>query len=246
MPRSPQKNQTKYEFLMLSPALCALFLYLVPVYPIAHEMWKTLNGCRVNSCSNIEAIASIVGTIFVVTTLIFAIRSSNNRDKKMNDNIKILVQNNRMKYLKEYMTALSIKIYSNIDDTYLGKGLNIVEGKNGVIFRWNILRSENKLDYRFCTTFRSLSPEEEDIREILKGDPWWNFSIEIIRINKTTYVMTGYAIGEDFYYLPIESKFQNMNDDQYNNVMMVILATTGYDIERLMETQDELQNRLNQ
>lgn len=250
----PTKNEMLILALGVSAPVLSILLRILDV-PIISETWRALRQCGIDACRNIEisvsivtAVVTVIGTFFIVLTLIITIRSSNKRDiqnqkqiDRMTGQIEILTQNNRMKYLKEYMTALSIKIYSHVDGYYHGRGLRIVKGENGVIFRWKIFRKERLLDYRFCVTFKTLSSEEKDIDEILKDESWWNVSIEIIRINKTSYVMTGYAKGIDLDYLPIEKAFQNMNEEQYNNVMMVILATTTSDISSLMDYQRDLE-----
>lgn len=258
--RSLWRIETAGEAFMLIVALGAFFSWSITYISdvlIVKEALKFVFFCeRVNceriaiSVSIITAVVSIIGTVVVVATLIYTVISSNQRDiqhqeqiDRITRQVKILTQNNRMKLLKEYMTALSIKVYNQIDTRYKGMGIRTVDHEEGVIFAWNTIHDDN-LDYKFCVLIRLYSSKEEDVDEILKEKFWWTISIEIIRLNYDSYVMTGYAMSEKKSYQPIEKAFRRMRKKQYNHIMMAILAITASEKTDLEEWQRDYFDRI--
>lgn len=242
--RSLWRIETAGEAFMLIVALGAFFSWSITYISdvlIVKEALKFVFFCeRVNceriaiSVSIITAVVSIIGTVVVVATLIYTVRSSNQRDiqhqeqiDRITRQVKILTQNNRMKLLKEYMTALSIKVYNQIDTRYKGMGIRTVDHEEGVIFAWNTVQDDDNIDYKFCVVIGFYSSKEKDVDEVLKDKSWWTISIDIIRLNNVSYVMKGYARSKENSYQPIEKAFRRMRKKQYNHIMMAILATTA-------------------
>ena len=224
---------------------------IIPALSTARGVLELFYKCERYSCDGIMVTVSVVSTMVVVATLIYTIISSERRDKhnskqieRMNSQVGILIQNNRMSFLKEYMTALSIKVFSCINISYRGKGLSAEDGENGVILAWNIIKNEYMLDYRFCVTIRCFSGKLEDQYRILETEEhWWDIYIEIIRLNDVSYVMTGYARDENSY-RSIESEFHNMNEETYKNIMLIILSSTSFNRRQLMELQNEFNKHI--
>lgn len=246
--------QAKNEAIMLVPAFVALVIFLVrglSNFLTTDKIWDLLHKCEVYNCDAISIIASIVGTCFVVITLVFAIRSSNRRDKQnqeqinlMNGQIQLLTQNNRMNILREYMIALSRKIYGHIADGLdVGGGLLTIEDKNGIIFGWNLISDDIMLDYRFCVVLRLFSSKLESAEKILEEPLWWHISIDVIRSKSGGYGMTGYANNEGSY-LPIERVFCDMSDDDYNVTIMAILSLTSANKDILIECRKRKKTKL--
>ena len=250
MLRSLWKIETTGEALMPITALSIFVLWIVMYISdirTVQEFMSSVFLCEGNGCervaiyvSIITAAVSIIGTIIVVITLVRTVRSSNRRDiqhqeqvDRMAGQIKILTQNNRMKFLKEYMTALSIRVYNQVDTYYEGKGIRTVDDEEGVIFVWNTVQDDNDLDYKFCVAIRFFSVKSEDVDEILKDKFWWTISIEIIRLNFVSYVMTGYAKSKKNSYKPIEKEFRRMSKKQYNHIMLAILSITAAERDNL-------------
>lgn len=229
--------------------------------PVIHEMWKVIANCKIGDCNGISSIATIIGTFFVVATLIITIWSllasnakyrtqMNDRDLKhyeqtnlVNDQIKLLVQSNRMRNLREYMIALSINICNQVDENcddgdncYGGGGVCTEE--DGIIFGWNFIPEEKLMHYRLCVVMKLFSPDSEDKSEILKNDTWWRISIDVIRLIDGSYVVTGY-VNDNGSYLPVENEFCDMSEDEYRSVMLVVLSLAYADKERLMKYQKE-------
>ena len=224
---------------------------IIPALSTARGILELYYKCERYGCDGVMVTVSVVATVVVVATLIYTIIWSERRDKHnskqiehMNSQVGILIQNNRMSFLKEYMTALSIKVFSRINISYRGKGLSAVEGENGIILAWNVIKNEYMLDYRFCVTIRCFSGKLEDQYKILeKKKYWWDIYIEIIRLNDVSYVMTGYARDGDNY-RSIESEFHNMNEETYNNIMLIILSSTSFTRKQLVELQNEFNKHI--
>lgn len=255
---------TKSEALLLAFVLSLLVLPLlsrISNVPVVHEMWEVLDKCKIGDCNNISSVASIVGTFFVVATLIVTIlslfsssakyrnqmREMNSKHQEqmnlMNNQIRLLVQSNRMRTLREYMIALSTNVCVQIDEDYDGCGLCIEE--DGVIFGWSFLPKEKLLEYRLCVVMRLFSPELENRDEILRSDTWWRISINVNRLADGSHIVTGF-VNNNGSYMPIEKELCDLTEDEYNSVMIVVLSLTIAEKDRLMSYQEKRNWMLNQ
>ena len=231
MTKSVSITPTKSEAAMLMPVIGIFALYLGHVIwniPVIREMWKVLYNCKIDSCSDIAAIASIIGTLFVVMTLVITIIYSNMRGEQnrkqmnlMDGQIGLLVQSNRMAIVKEHMIELSLNIYSKISDDYYGSGVFQTSDKNGIILKWHTNQTGPLFDYRLSAYFRFYSSEAENANEILKREGWWRFIINVTRLKNGDYIMTGsiHRVDRHFH---IEKLFQDMNEDEFNSMMAAI------------------------
>lgn len=252
MPGLKKKKQIKMEMLFLMPIFFAIILYLLFIasdMPIIHEVLKSLHKCKIDDCKNIAEIVSIIGTFFVILTLIITVFSliisnikyrsqmsdmnTQHRDQMslMNRQIQILIQNSRMGTLKEYLIASSRYIYSYIDEGF-DNGLFIMEGRSGVIFQWSFIKESGLVEYLFRAKFRSYSPNEDNPDEILKDHNWHNHILDVIQFSNGNYVMAGIS-GLDGTYFPIEKVFRDMNDNDYNAIILVILSLMTSEKSRL-------------
>lgn len=259
MSKSTWGMPTKGEILILAFGFSAPVLSLVISIhdiPIVREIWKSLLQCKIDDCQNVETVVSIIGSFFVVVTLTITILSlimnnikyrkqihdmdsqHNDQMNLMNGQVQLLIQNNRMANLKEYLMALLINIDlytdSDIDD-----GIHITTGRNGVILKWKFFNARKPLNHRLVIRFRLYSPEVENLEDILKDKEWYHNTIYLIRLSEDGYVMPGFSIIDDSYF-PIEKVFHDMNCDEYDAFMVMIFILTLSNRDNFKEYRDNL------
>ena len=239
------KTETRGEFFALVSAFCVVIIWATGIsdFPIIREIWEFLNKCGVHNCSGITISVSIVGTIIVVLTLVVAIISSNKRDiqnqeqiERMNGQVQILIQKNRLKTLKDYLISFLINTL-RYEEEISHKGLKILEAERGVILQWHTLEEKKLVDYRFIIFFRLYSKIDDDVDEILKNEHWYagigTGIIDIIRLKDGSYVMSGFS-DRDEQYFPIEKVFHDMSEIDYDAIILTILLL-------IMDEKDDFQ-----
>lgn len=230
-------------------ALGAIFLYFAFIIlgiPVVYEALKILYQCQVGDCNKIESAVSVGGTFFVILTLIITILSLISSNAKyrsqlskmdaqhyeqmnlMNGQIRLVIQNNRMAILKEYL--ISLLINENIDSGIM------IDREIGIIIGWTVFKLKlNQFTFRFRWYF----PEKESADNILKNRGWHECVISLYEISKDSYVMSGYSMANRTY-SSIEKIFHDMSNSDYDNIIRRILILTFSNEDNFKEYNENL------
>ena len=225
--------------------LCLAFVILG--IPVVYEALKILYQCQIGNCRKIESAVSVGGTFFVILTLIITILSLISSNAKyriqlskmdaqhydqmniMNGQIQLIIQNNRMAILKDYL--ISLLINKNIDSGIM------IDSEIGIIIGLNVFKSEcNRLTFRFRRYF----PEKESADDILKDRHWYDCVITLEEISKGSYIMSGYSVASNTY-SPIEKVFHDMSNSDYDNIIIRILKLTFSNEDSFKEYNENLE-----